>query len=374
MILSYVRLQKCMHWGPCGWTRARRQPWLPHRRSAESERKSTNVRSHLSHLSHLCLFHTLRSISREVTLEKMGIRVGQRDALLGVFNAMAVARSEQAFDDQCTALEGMNIPAALTQLAAHPAGVGPVFQVEVFHPWRDHQQQVGKPQREDQECLLPLLWMHSLSTSSRCCVCCAVRRNTRPSSIASAQHRGRLHIWRMTIVSTVPCWRRVHITTFWRRFPCGTRQTYLWMAPLCCRLRVHCLWRSHRASVHSGPHTVCHVATPLPVAKWMGRLHMPRASLTAGGLPDIHVMRCQQPQCESVKSPILLPRVPYSLATRSTSKLWKSLFSWRVSLPRSAWGNSGSAWPHWKLYNRLGRHLLGPQQHSRSSPPSCKKG
>ena len=62
----------------------------------------------------LCLFHTLRSISREVTLEKMGIRVGQRDALLSVFNAMAVARSEQAFEDQCAALEGMNIPAALT--------------------------------------------------------------------------------------------------------------------------------------------------------------------------------------------------------------------------------------------------------------------
>ena len=62
----------------------------------------------------LCLFHTLRSISREVTLEKMGIRVGQRDALLGVFNAMAVARPEQAFEDQCAALEGMNMPAALT--------------------------------------------------------------------------------------------------------------------------------------------------------------------------------------------------------------------------------------------------------------------
>ena len=62
----------------------------------------------------LCLFHTLRSISREVTTEKMGIRVGQRDALLSVFNAMAVARSEQAFEDQCAILEGMNIPAALT--------------------------------------------------------------------------------------------------------------------------------------------------------------------------------------------------------------------------------------------------------------------
>ena len=59
----------------------------------------------------LCLFHTLRSFSREVTLQKMGIRVGQRDALLAIFNAMAVARSEQAFEDQCAALEAMNIAA-----------------------------------------------------------------------------------------------------------------------------------------------------------------------------------------------------------------------------------------------------------------------
>ena len=62
----------------------------------------------------LCLFHTLRSFSREVTLQKMGIRVGQRDALLAIFNAMAVARSEQAFEDQCAALEAMNIAAVST--------------------------------------------------------------------------------------------------------------------------------------------------------------------------------------------------------------------------------------------------------------------
>ena len=62
----------------------------------------------------LCLFHTLRSISREVTLEKMGIRVGQRYVRLAICNALAVAQSEQTFEDQCAALEGMNIPAALT--------------------------------------------------------------------------------------------------------------------------------------------------------------------------------------------------------------------------------------------------------------------
>ena len=62
----------------------------------------------------LCLFHTLRSFSREVTLDKMGIRVGQRDALLHIFNAMAIARCEQEFDEQCALLEEMAIPTALT--------------------------------------------------------------------------------------------------------------------------------------------------------------------------------------------------------------------------------------------------------------------
>ena len=60
----------------------------------------------------LCLFHTLRSFSREVTLDKMGIRAGQRDALLEVFNAMANARSEQQFDEQCVRLEEMAVPVA----------------------------------------------------------------------------------------------------------------------------------------------------------------------------------------------------------------------------------------------------------------------
>ena len=61
--------------------------------------------------------YTLFSFSREVTLEKMWIRVGQRDhmyALLAICNAMAVNRSDKAFEDQCTAPEDMNIPTALT--------------------------------------------------------------------------------------------------------------------------------------------------------------------------------------------------------------------------------------------------------------------
>ena len=61
----------------------------------------------------LCLFHTLHSFSREVTLDKMGIRAGQRDALLKIFNAMAVARCERQFDEQCTLLEDMAIQPAL---------------------------------------------------------------------------------------------------------------------------------------------------------------------------------------------------------------------------------------------------------------------
>ncbi|KAK2148592.1 hypothetical protein NP493_3180g00000 [Ridgeia piscesae] len=62
----------------------------------------------------LCLFHTLRSFSREVTLDKMGVPVGQRDALLHIFNAMAIARCEQEFEEQCALLEEMAIPTALT--------------------------------------------------------------------------------------------------------------------------------------------------------------------------------------------------------------------------------------------------------------------
>ena len=62
----------------------------------------------------LCLFYTLLSFSREVTLDKRGDPVGQRDALLHIFNAMAIARCEQEFEEQCALLEEMAIPTALT--------------------------------------------------------------------------------------------------------------------------------------------------------------------------------------------------------------------------------------------------------------------
>ena len=56
---------------------------------------------------HLCLFHTLRSFSREVTQETLGVWAGVRDALLAISNAMANARSEEVFEQQCALLEGM---------------------------------------------------------------------------------------------------------------------------------------------------------------------------------------------------------------------------------------------------------------------------
>ena len=59
----------------------------------------------------LFLFHTLRSFSQEVTIDKMGIRSGQRDALLALFNEMATSRSEEQFEEQVSLLEEMNIPA-----------------------------------------------------------------------------------------------------------------------------------------------------------------------------------------------------------------------------------------------------------------------
>ena len=57
---------------------------------------------------HLCLFHTLQSFSREVTQEKLGVR----DALLAIFNAMANARSEEVFEQQCALLEEMQVRSA----------------------------------------------------------------------------------------------------------------------------------------------------------------------------------------------------------------------------------------------------------------------
>ena len=46
------------------------------------------------------------------TIEKMGIRSGQRDGLLALFNEIATSRWEQQFEEQVSLLEDMNIRAA----------------------------------------------------------------------------------------------------------------------------------------------------------------------------------------------------------------------------------------------------------------------
>ena len=67
----------------------------------------------------LCLFHMLRSFSRELTQEKMGVKAGLRDALLTVFNGMASARSGEEFEQQCAALADLDIPAASQYFKRH---------------------------------------------------------------------------------------------------------------------------------------------------------------------------------------------------------------------------------------------------------------
>ncbi|XP_038062975.1 uncharacterized protein LOC119733644 [Patiria miniata] len=46
----------------------------------------------------ICLFHTLRSFRREVSTEKLGISVGERQMSLEVLNKMAYAKSESEYD------------------------------------------------------------------------------------------------------------------------------------------------------------------------------------------------------------------------------------------------------------------------------------
>ena len=84
---------------------------------------------------HLCLFHTLQSFSREVTQEKLGVR----DALLAIFNAMANARSEEVFEQQCALLEEMQVRSASRYFEHNwlhiKGGVGGLPQVTPLHTW-----------------------------------------------------------------------------------------------------------------------------------------------------------------------------------------------------------------------------------------------
>ena len=45
-------------------------------------------------------------------MDKMGVRSGQRDGLLAIFGAMATARSDVVFQQQCALLEQADVPAA----------------------------------------------------------------------------------------------------------------------------------------------------------------------------------------------------------------------------------------------------------------------
>lgn len=141
--------------------------------------------------------HTLRSFTWEVTLEKMGIHVGQRDAMLTIFNAMAVTRSDQAFGD-------INISTASTYLSRN--------WLHIKHEWtrcfKLRRFTLGEVTNNRLEsfngkvktnllpvcifgCLLrgPLPFAASSRISSLCCVCCVVWRNTLSPSTGSAQHR-----------------------------------------------------------------------------------------------------------------------------------------------------------------------------------------
>ena len=47
----------------------------------------------------ICLFHTLRSLRREITCDKMGISAGQRTLCLEMVQKMAYATSESQYND-----------------------------------------------------------------------------------------------------------------------------------------------------------------------------------------------------------------------------------------------------------------------------------
>ena len=44
----------------------------------------------------ICLFHTLQSFRREVTTEKLGIQLGERDHALEIITKLAYSKSESA--------------------------------------------------------------------------------------------------------------------------------------------------------------------------------------------------------------------------------------------------------------------------------------
>ena len=47
---------------------------------------------------HICLFHALRSMRREISYEKLEIRPGERDHALELLTSLAYATSEKEYD------------------------------------------------------------------------------------------------------------------------------------------------------------------------------------------------------------------------------------------------------------------------------------
>ena len=46
----------------------------------------------------ICLFHTLRSFRREITIEKMSIQPGERDHVLEIVTKLAYSKSDAEYD------------------------------------------------------------------------------------------------------------------------------------------------------------------------------------------------------------------------------------------------------------------------------------
>ena len=61
----------------------------------------------------LCLFHTLRTFKREITVEKMGITCGERDLLLELLSKMSYANSESEYNDAYTEFQAANVQPAI---------------------------------------------------------------------------------------------------------------------------------------------------------------------------------------------------------------------------------------------------------------------
>ena len=83
-------------------------------------------------------------------MDKMGVRSGQREALLAIFGAMATVCPDAVFEQQCALLEQVDVPAAteyfkknwlrithqcVSCMKARQFIVGVLHEGEAVHPW-----------------------------------------------------------------------------------------------------------------------------------------------------------------------------------------------------------------------------------------------